>query len=230
MPQYIQNSPQSKIRIRASNLDSGGADHLGIAGSVKIGFALDASGSMATIASEAISGFNALVFEQQKPGIPPAEFSLVLFNDAVSTRWNALPIAEVPLLNASLYDPSGPTALNDAIGYLILDISKRTTRSTKVLLAILTDGSENASQQFSVDDIARMVSYRCLNYDWQFIFIGPKEAAGYAHQIGIPESNIVDFDAEHIGLILNRLSKAIRAYQLGDRHYMLSLENGSPNN
>ena len=72
-----------------------------------------------------------------------------------------------------------------------------------------------------------MVTYRRTTYDWQFIFIGPKDARDYALSIGIPQSNIVAFEADPAGLrlILDRLSKSLRAYALGDRRYALKLRN-----
>jgi hypothetical protein len=72
-----------------------------------------------------------------------------------------------------------------------------------------------------------MISYRRTTYDWQFIFIGPEAALPYALSIGIPQSNVVSFNADPAGmrLIMSRLSKSMRAYQLGDRRYALKLHN-----
>jgi hypothetical protein len=110
---------------------------------------------------------------------------------------------------------------------MIQSIGKRSNRSTRVMIAILTDGAENSSHQFSTADILQMVSYRRLNYDWQFIFIGPSQSIDYGLKIGIQRSNIVEFDTDPAGiqLIMNRLSKSVRAYQLGDRKYALKLRN-----
>jgi hypothetical protein len=91
----------------------------------------------------------------------------------------------------------------------------------------VTDGLENSSRSFSVDDILQMITYRRKMYDWQFIFIGPKEAESYALSIGISKSNIVTFsiDAAGITAIMVRLSESMKAYQLDDRRYALKLRN-----
>src|SRR5262245_60369461 len=140
---------------------------------------------------------------------------------------DALPLAEVSELTSQSFVPRGGTALNDAIAAMIMRIGKRAKRSTRVLIAILTDGGENSSREFSQDDVMRMVTYRRNTYDWQFIFIGPEEALSYALSIGIPKSNVVAFDADPAGMrqIMDRLSKSMRAYQLGDRRYTLKLRN-----
>ena len=69
-----------------------------------------------------------------------------------------------------------------------------------------------------------MVVYRRLN-DWQFVFIGPEFARNYALSIGIPANAIFSFDADSAGIttIVQRLSRGIRAYQLGDKRYLLQL-------
>ena len=110
---------------------------------------------------------------------------------------------------------------------MIHAIGKRAKRSTRVLIAILTDGDENSSRTFSQADILQMITYRRTTYDWQFVFIGPETALQYALSIGISKSNVVSFNASGDGVrqILDRLSKSMRAYQLGDRRYALELHN-----
>jgi len=177
---------------------------------------------MTGLIDEAVTGFNTLV-DEQRGVTAPANFSASLFNYDVKVLHDAVPITDVPVLTPAVYEPFGGTALNDGIGSMIHSIGKRARRSTRVLIAILTDGGENSSRQFSRADILSMVAYRRTTYDWQFIFIGPEEALS----IGIPKSNVVGFNTDSAGmkLIMGRLSKSMRAYQLGDRRYALKLHN-----
>ena len=228
MPRYIQNNPAGRQLQPAVKRD--GIAPAYVAGAPKLGFVLDRSESMKSLVDQAIAGFNGLVDEQralQDAAGQGAGFSLTLFNDTIRLLYDALPIAEVPPLSRKLYEPAGGTALNDAIGSMIQTIGKRATRSTRVLIAILTDGAENSSRSFSVADILQMITYRRTTYDWQFIFIGPREALDYALSIGIPKSNVVSFSADGAGItaIMARLSKSMKAYQLGDRRYALKLRN-----
>jgi hypothetical protein len=181
---------------------------------------------MTSLSSEAITGFNTLITEQRSVN-SSALFSLSLFDHEDLLVHDALPLAEVPELTTKTFAPRGATALNDAIATMIQRLGKRAKRSTSVLIAILTDGAENASHQFSQDDVMRMITYRRATYDWQFVFIGPKDALAYALSIGIPRSNVVAFNADPAGLrlIMSRLSKSMRAYQLGDCRYALKLHN-----
>jgi hypothetical protein len=181
---------------------------------------------MASLAAEAIAGFNTLISEQRAVS-PSALFSLSLFDHEDLLLHDAVPIAQVPPLTRDSFVPRGGTALNDAIGAMITRIGKRAKRQTRVLVAILTDGMENGSRQYSRDDLLSMITYRRTTYDWQFVFIGPQNALAYALAIGIPKSNVVALGADPAGMrqIMLRLSKSLAAYQLGDRRYALKLHN-----
>jgi hypothetical protein len=228
MPAYIQNQPAgSKVVDPRFQLKGGRGAVPDTLASPELGFVLDRSYSMNSFCSEAVSGFNTLV-DEQRSVVPPANFTLELFCGTQSFLYERIPLPDIPPLTPSLYNPTGSgTALNDAIGQMIHMIGKRAKRSTRVLIAILTDGAENSSHSFSVADILQMVTYRRTTYDWQFVFIGPEEALSYALSIGIPKSNVVAFNTDPAGMkvIMDRLSKSMRAYQLGERHYALKLHN-----
>jgi hypothetical protein len=227
MSAYIENQPPgSRIVPPKFQLRGKGGVVLDTLQPPELGFVLDRSSSMSSLVNEAVTGFNTLI-DEQRAVASSAKFSLSLFNNDVRLLYDAVPIAEVPSLTSAAYDPSGGTALNDAIAAMIQRIGKRAKRSTRVLIAILTDGCENSSHEFSQDDLMRMVAYRRTTYDWQFIFTGPEGALPYALSIGIPKANVVAFNADPAGIrqIMERLSKSMRAYQLGDRRYALKLRN-----
>jgi uncharacterized protein YegL len=225
-PSYIQNQPTEaridpRFQLKASSVVGAVSDKLPAS---ELGFVLDRSGSMNNLINEAVTGFNTLV-DEQRTVTPPANFSLSLFNYAIKLLYDAVPITQVPSLTSAVYEPNGGTALNDAIGSMIQTIGRRAKRSTRALIAILTDGAENSSHQFAQADVLQMITYRRTTYDWQFVFIGPEDALSYALSIGIPKSNVVAFNADPAGiqLVMKRLSKSMRAYQLGDRRYALKL-------
>ena len=227
MPAYISRSSSTRL---AEPLKAGTDSALKAGGAFELGIVLDQSSSMSTLVTEALAAFNALVDDQRNVKCAVGEgtaLSLALFNDTSRLVYDALPIAEVPPLTPEQYKPSGSTALNDAIGSMIQVVGKRARRGTRVLVAILTDGEENVSRQFSKPDILQMVTYRRLTYDWQFVFIGPEEAFSYALSIGIPKSNVVSFAVDGAGLakVMARLSASVKAFRLGNRHYALKLHN-----
>jgi hypothetical protein len=72
-----------------------------------------------------------------------------------------------------------------------------------------------------------MVTYRRLTHGWQFLFLGPESALSYALSIGIPKVCTAGFltTPEGLRLMLERVSKAVSSYRLGDRQFALKLHN-----
>jgi len=134
-----------------------------------INIILDRSGSMSFIAQETIGMFNRFLKEQQElPGY--AELSLVQFDDLYETNYICKPIKKCPNLEYNkTYMPRGMTALYDAIGKTINSVGQSLSkkdeeeRPERVLFAIITDGIENASKEFTVNTIKEMITHQKEN-------------------------------------------------------------------
>src|SRR3990167_9926770 len=134
-------------------------------------FILDRSGSMGSMCDEAIGGFNAFLEEQKKlPG--EAKLTLCLFDHEYQLIHNGKDIKTVEPLSKDTYTPRGTTALLDAVGRTLDDVGKRITdthtcnacgttgkKPTKVLIAVLTDGLENASRDYKKTKINEMIEH-----------------------------------------------------------------------
>ena len=117
----------------------------------EIAFILDRSGSMKSCQQAAIDGFNRFLADQQQiEGL--AKLTLVLFDDEYFVPISSIPVQEIVPLTDDTYQPRGCTALLDAIGQTVDDLGLRLAalaekdRPGQVIVAILTDGLENASQ------------------------------------------------------------------------------------
>jgi uncharacterized protein YegL len=171
-----------------------------------IAFVLDRSGSMNSIAGDAIGGFNAFLTQQQvQPG--EARLTLVLFDHEYLVAHDNVDIHSVPPLDASTYIPRGMTALLDAIGRTIDAIGARLAstaddeRPAKVIVAILTDGMENASRDYNNRRVADMISHQQEKYSWEFIFLAAnQDAIATAHTLNIQAKDAVAFDATPQGV------------------------------
>ena len=157
----------------------------------EIAYILDRSGSMEPMAEPAITGFNEFLAEQRKaPG--QARLTLVLFDDEYLVPCRGIPLSEVAELNAATYVPRGMTALLDAIGRTIDELGRKLAatpepeRPGKVIVAIFTDGMENASSDFSLQKISKVIKHQKDKYGWEFLFLGAnQDAIATAAQIGI---------------------------------------------
>lgn len=144
-----------------------------------IAVVLDRSGSMDSMRREIIGGFNSFL-EDQKEVAGTATLTLVQFDNELDRLADFKPLAEIKPLDESTYVPRGCTRLYDAIGLTVNtvkeSIEKATQKPDKVLVLILTDGMENASQEYSTDGIKSMLEER-QKAGWEFSFIGANQDA-----------------------------------------------------
>lgn len=184
-------------------------------------FILDRSGSMAPLTEAAISGFNNFLRDQAaEPG--QARLTLVLFDDHYETPVSSLPLPEITPLDTTVYTARGSTALLDAMGRGIDELGQRLAtlpevdRPGTVIVAILTDGEENASQHFSWKDVNRRIRHQSEKYHWNFLFLGAnQDAIATAAKVGIQAANSATYlaDAHGIGATgasFSRKAKAMR--------------------
>ena len=171
----------------------------------EIAFVLDRSGSMKSCQQAAIEGFNQFLADQQKTdGL--AKLTLVLFDDEYLVPISSIPVEEVVPLTDDTYQARGCTALLDAIGQTIDDLGQRLAalaekdRPGQVIVAILTDGLENASQQFSWKEIAGKIKHQTDTYKWTFLFLGAnQDAIATAANLSIAANNAATYVADAAG-------------------------------
>lgn len=190
---------------------------------VEIACVVDRSGSMASIATDAIGGFNTFL-ETQKAEPGSARLTLVLFDHEYKVGHESADIQSVPPLDETTYEPRGSTALLDALGRTIDDTGKRLAsmpedqRPRKVIVAILTDGMENASQHYSYEKISEMITHQRDVYNWEFVFLAAnQDAIAEAGKMAIGADNAVAFMATGAGVrdaytaMSNRVSASRRS-------------------
>lgn len=142
---------------------------------------LDRSGSMASIMTDTIGGYNTLI-NKQKTELGKAIVTTALFDNEYTLLYNGVDIEKVQTLDEGVYIPRGSTSLYDAVGRTIMDVSARISRTEederpgKVIMAIITDGQENTSKEFKGEQVAKLVEEK-RTADWQILFIGADESS-----------------------------------------------------
>ena len=167
---------------------------------------LDRSGSMEAITSDTIGAVNKFLKEQkEQPG--EATLTLVLFDHEYMSVHEFKNIKDVPWLDSSTYFTRGTTALMDAIGRTINQVGstlagkKEEERPESVLFAIVTDGLENASREFSKIQIVNMIDHQTKKYNWDFVYLGAnQDAINVATSYNIPKGNSRVFYATSTGM------------------------------
>lgn len=163
---------------------------------------LDESGSMSSIEREAISGVNETVqtiraaqekFEDQEHIV-----SLISFNSGeVKTLYDCVSVNEVKELSDKEYIPSCGTPLYDAMGNSLNQLKKKVAEADKVLVAIITDGYENASKEYNGAAIKSLVE-KLRAQGWVFTYIGAnQDVEKVAATISI--NNVMNFNTTSEG-------------------------------
>jgi hypothetical protein len=173
----------------------------------EIAFILDRSGSMSTMAHAAISGFNEFLLGQQntlddQQRSMEANLTLVLFDTEYLMIHDRAPLKNALPLTSETYQPRGSTALLDAIGRTIDELGAKLAatpeadRPVKVIVAILTDGEENASRQFTMNEVNQRITHQTNQYAWEFLFLGAnQDAIATAAHLGIAAHQAASFCA-----------------------------------
>lgn len=138
----------------------------------------DRSGSMDKLREAVIVGFNKLIDEQKLiPG--EARMTHIQFDNLYEPKYQAKPLHTVEHLNYATYQPRGGTALLDAIGRTLNLQGERIARekwADKVIVCIRTDGEENSSLEFSLEQVKRMIQH-AQEHGWVFIFAAANQDA-----------------------------------------------------
>ena len=173
---------------------------------------LDRSGSMEAIASDVIGGFNQFLTKQRRQR-GDCRLTLVQFDDEYEVAYLARPIADASRLTAKTFEPRGSTALLDAIGRTIVTTGARLAalpeadRPNRVLLVIITDGEENASVEYTRDQVFTMISSQQDVYGWSFLFLAAnQDAISEAAKVGIGAQQSLNFAATGAGIRAASLS------------------------
>ena len=171
-------------------------------------FILDRSGSMSGLERDTIGGFNSMI-EKQKKEEGEAVVSTVLFDNESVVIHDRLPLAKVPRMTEEEYFTRGCTALLDAVGGAIHHIgnvhkyARKEDVPEKTIFIIITDGYENASRSYTLDQVKEMVSGQQAR-GWEFLFLGANiDAAEEAARFGIEEDCAADFVCDPEGMALN---------------------------
>jgi Mg-chelatase subunit ChlD len=188
---------------------------------------LDRTGSMEDIRDDTIGGFNAFLGEQRAQK-GKATLTLVQFDsqDPYEVIYRFKPIKEIAELTRETYVPRASTPLLDALGRGINDLEKslaelaKKDRPGKVVFAVVTDGEENASREFTKKQVMKMIKEKTEKEEWQFVFLSADLGAiDEARDLGVSINASLAFEKDARGTkdAWNSLSKSAVKFRSGDQ-------------
>ena len=193
---------------------------------------LDRSGSMGSIIGASISGFNEFLGKQK--ALPDkATITVVLFDDQYEILYDNVDIKKAELLTNDVWYARGMTALYDAIGKTIKTEKGKLAKlgneaPSKVLVCIVTDGYENASEEYKGETGRKQIISlirECEKDDWNFLYLAAnQDAFAVGVGFGISGGNTITYNATTDGvrgmsMTLNNASASYRSMSSSDQNF-----------
>jgi len=181
--------------------------------SIKVNFLLDESSSMGSCIDQTITGFNEYIkaLKKEKKNV---KFTLTTFGGHnVNMIYKNKNINDVKELSIENYHPGGMTPLYDAIGGTI-DGSRK---DGKTLFVIMTDGEENASQEYGLDAITKLIKGK-EKVGWTFVYLGADQNAWqHSRTLGLTKMNTMSFDSKETRGAYDKLIGASSLYMCSNK-------------
>jgi len=183
---------------------------------------VDRSGSMQSIRSDAEGAVNSFI-EAQKAVPGKATFTLVQFDNRYEVVQENVDIQDAqPFV---LY-PRGSTALLDAWGRTFNSTGEflagltEDERPGKVVVAIVTDGYENASREFTYDQIKTMTEKQRNEFSWEVVFLAAnQDAVAVGANLGVATGSALTYAATGAGTqsSFDALTHSVVSYRSGGK-------------
>ena len=157
---------------------------------------IDRSGSMVATRADAQEGVR--FFTRDQATLPGrATMTLVQFDDDYEVVHDFAPLSAA---ESYALVPRNMTALLDACGKAITSTGERLAalpeheRPGKVIVLITTDGQENASHEYTRQQVRDLITQQQRDYGWQFSYVGANvDAFAEAGGLGIARGSTLSY-------------------------------------
>jgi hypothetical protein len=189
-----------------------------------IAVVLDETGSMEVCRDAAIAGFNNWLTAQQEAvrdmagatTLTLAKFSQRPDLPMCRLVHEGMPLTTVGPLHRESYTPDGGTPLLDAVGRTIMWMDRLQPTPERTLVVILTDGEENASREFTPQQIRDLIRSREATGTWTFVYLAAnQDALAVGGQLGISAGNTASFHVGEAGAAFHRTSMSTARFLRG---------------
>lgn len=144
---------------------------------------LDKSGSMQAIREAALSGCNEVLSSIKSAAKLQADkqehfVSLMLFDtESMPYILDMVPAESITLMKEEDFVPCACTPLFDAVGMSLTRLEKVVKKHERAIasVTIITDGYENASQEFNAKQINQLIGRLKEEEGWNFAFMGANQ-------------------------------------------------------
>ena len=183
---------------------------------------VDRSGSMSDCIEATINGYNEQLnrIRAMQTEFPDQDIrmGLTMFNTHIDMQAVAKDLKNATPLSRNNYVPDGGTALYDAIGQSVLHLEESFGRQSDIpatfVIVVLTDGYENSSNLFNLQQIRSLIERLEATEKWTFSFIGATlDAVEVAQTMAIKANNSYSFEKESMKAeVWDKLTDSMKVY------------------
>lgn len=183
---------------------------------VHVGIVLDRSGSMEDCRADAIGAVNSYLRQVKDDKEIEAAISLITFDSqSIDVIRDKVPAGSCAELVASEYQPRASTPLLDAVGHGVALLDKSKQSGERCVLAVMTDGLENASREYSKEAIKALLDRKQNEEGWLVLYLGANhEAWEQARSIGLHAGNVAAFDKRMVGASMAAMGARSKRYAM----------------
>ena len=190
---------------------------------------LDKSGSMQSIRRAAFDGCNEVLngikaAAEQHADTQEHFVSLMLFDtESMPYIHDMVPVAELMLMTEDQFVPCACTPLYDAIGLSLTRLETEVKKHERAVasVTIITDGYENASREFTGNQIHELIGRLKEQEGWNFAFMGANQDVTKVSidlNIDVQNARAFKFSAEGA-------REAFSAFSEGNQTFYCAMEN-----
>lgn len=154
----------------------------------------------------------------------------VQFDDSYDLVFENRDVAEAK----AVLEPRGMTALLDAIGKAVTDLGSKLAgmdedaRPGTVVVAVITDGMENASRDWTRTTVKELIERQENDYNWEFTFLGANmDAVSVGAQMGFKPDKSLTYDTSKTSHTIAAMSASVTRTRSGLASSYTDAERGS---
>lgn len=167
---------------------------------------MDRSGSMQSMGNEPLQALNGFIKDQQDVLCGDGStLSLWMFDTKTELVIDDQPLKDIAPVTA--YHPGGMTAMYDAIGKAV-SLKYNKSKSRNVVCMVITDGEENASVEYALADVKKVIDTAEKAHGWKFIFIGARDIFAEGAKTGFDQDRCAAYSPSVPGM-LTKLSRDV---------------------
>jgi uncharacterized protein YegL len=185
---------------------------------VHVGIVLDRSGSMEDCRTDAIGAVNSYLRQVKADKEMEASISLMTFDSqSIEVIRDHVPAGNCAELTPQEYQPRASTPLLDAVGHGVMLLDKRKSATERCILAVMTDGLENASREYTKETIKALLDRKQKQDGWLVLYLGAgHDAWMQASALGLHAGNVANFDKSAVAGSMEAFGSRARRYVMSE--------------